>query len=1001
MSSLGRKVSPRVTSFTAQAFSGQVNLTWAVADAKGTVNAVLTRSPVFQTPVLLTDTYTYADTGLTDGQAYDYTLTVTDARDLASASATVSATPNNVPANASVPVSDTVSLTLTDSGVVVDTTPVADILQTIRDAGFIVVTDYAGVTNDGTGDSILGLQTAAHDGYCSRRPLYFPHQADGSLGVYRISDTLRGHTWSPWGTAGGGNSHGIPNDQAHVWIGANSATVGRPVIKLTNTAPLFDSNPATNVLNARPVVCFREFEAVTSAGVDVEGTAAGGGANFITLDSLASATDSAYLNYACFITSGPGFGQGRKVSAYTGANKRVTVTPNWAIQPTSSSKYQLLPVPSNPLTEPTGWDGGSYELYDNVLRNLEIDTNGHLGATGVYYPSAQGPVMIDVKIVATGSWYGLWGCPGRSSPTINTEIVGGRIPLRIGTTPALSDGITGATFVGLTMTAEASTNQMIEHGDSAPAVFVGFDFDCGSLPAYLMESNSTTAGNTVTFHDGIVRKTSGVAFDNAQGKNMYLRNVYVTGTNNVLSHPGGTVTAAGTFGGATPWKRIVELAYCNQLPASQTLPLAIGTTNAKSFNMIDGVINSTALAVNTITASLATSAVPTDLVSKHVVTPPMIDDGLPYLDISQAPYNAPTIPMGSGDAGAYVPTTPERLIIDDQTGSQIYRGTGVTGTQGFHNTTADARAAIQQAIDDASASTVYNGRVFIPRGLWFIGLSTGNTYSLNLKANTKLFGIGKHVSNLAAHGSWVPTTEVFMINTVNDAAATTYAGHFSLIPNRRAGSNVGGIFTGDRFSGFKWRAGRASATQCIDFDYWNNALTATNEHSHYYITLNGGGKHYEITEGGAHGTLAHPDARVIKIIDTTGEPLFLYGNNLEATKDANVALRALTNMEITRASNIRSYGHKREGVTTATCIITDSTNIVLFGGAAMEDGLNYFKVAGTSTDIVIACMLVRTNDQASSTFYTLRDEVGTPAEVIWPQGICYYRRGANPDDTFP
>lgn len=57
--------------------------------------------------------------------------------------------------------------------------------------GYLVVTHYAGVRNDGTGDSTAGLQQAVDDAYANDLVAFFP------LGTYLISDTLRLFQWRP------------------------------------------------------------------------------------------------------------------------------------------------------------------------------------------------------------------------------------------------------------------------------------------------------------------------------------------------------------------------------------------------------------------------------------------------------------------------------------------------------------------------------------------------------------------------------------------------------------------------------------------------------------------------------------------------------------------------------------------------------------------------------------------------------------------------------------
>ena len=73
------------------------------------------------------------------------------------------------------------------------------------------------------------------------------------------------------------------------------------------------------------------------------GTTVAGGVNTIMFDNAAAAQDSIYVGDIVVIIGGPGFGQSRQISAYIGATRTATISPNWTTNPTSSSIYQLLP----------------------------------------------------------------------------------------------------------------------------------------------------------------------------------------------------------------------------------------------------------------------------------------------------------------------------------------------------------------------------------------------------------------------------------------------------------------------------------------------------------------------------------------------------------------------------------------------------------------------------------------------------------------------------------
>jgi hypothetical protein len=72
------------------------------------------------------------------------------------------------------------------------------------------------------------------------------------------------------------------------------------------------------------------------------GLAQGGGANTITLQTTASATDNIYNGQTIRILSGTGDDQIRMIESYNGTTKVATVDPAWTTQPDNTSYYGTL-----------------------------------------------------------------------------------------------------------------------------------------------------------------------------------------------------------------------------------------------------------------------------------------------------------------------------------------------------------------------------------------------------------------------------------------------------------------------------------------------------------------------------------------------------------------------------------------------------------------------------------------------------------------------------------
>jgi hypothetical protein len=75
-----------------------------------------------------------------------------------------------------------------------------------------------------------------------------------------------------------------------------------------------------------------------------EGVAQGGSNNTITLNSLASSDNDAYVGQIIFLTAGTGADQSRRVISYDGATKIATVDRNWITNPAAGTIYTALPT---------------------------------------------------------------------------------------------------------------------------------------------------------------------------------------------------------------------------------------------------------------------------------------------------------------------------------------------------------------------------------------------------------------------------------------------------------------------------------------------------------------------------------------------------------------------------------------------------------------------------------------------------------------------------------
>jgi hypothetical protein len=97
-----------------------------------------------------------------------------------------------------------------------------------------------------------------------------------------------------------------------------------------------------------------------------EGLAQAGTASTITLNTLASDADNAYVGQVVFIRSGTGEDQVRAVTAYDGTTKIATLEYDWDVIPDTTSAYVMLPYHVHRLSEISSaiWDA---QLADHTI----------------------------------------------------------------------------------------------------------------------------------------------------------------------------------------------------------------------------------------------------------------------------------------------------------------------------------------------------------------------------------------------------------------------------------------------------------------------------------------------------------------------------------------------------------------------------------------------------------------------------------------------------------
>jgi hypothetical protein len=115
---------------------------------------------------------------------------------------------------------------------------------------------------------------------------------------------------------------------------------------------------------------------VTVLAAAVTGTAQAGGANTITLEAGASATDDFYNGMPISVTGGTGSGQSAVIVDYNGTTKVATVSSAWTTEPDATSGYSIAAnVGYRPVSSLEG-DSATFYAYIDGLRHIILGARG-------------------------------------------------------------------------------------------------------------------------------------------------------------------------------------------------------------------------------------------------------------------------------------------------------------------------------------------------------------------------------------------------------------------------------------------------------------------------------------------------------------------------------------------------------------------------------------------------------------------------------------------------
>lgn len=596
--------------------------------------------------------------------------------------------------------------------------------------------------------------------------------------------------------------------------------------------------------------------------------------------------------------------------------------------------------------------------FHQMLRGIDLDcnaaddANGNDGAIGLYFNQAQNASIENVKVIATGAFAAFRGVPGAASIIVNIEAVGGRYGIYTSIDKAGGCAIVGAKLKDQTINA-------VHYDGFVPLVLVGFEI---TTPANSTQAAVTTVpnsgppkANTSGIHliDGIIRlggNPAAAAINNSIGKNIYVRNVYISGGNPVEDNSTNLVKSNSTVTTGTGlWKRIVEYSYCDQAEAD--------AESKVSYNLVGATEARTPTPVSTIYSTVAAGSVPANLITRHIWSAlPSVDD----------------IDAVDAFALGIVPAVNE---LDPVTVDH---------------------SALQAIIDQ-------NRKIFLRKGIYRL------TGPITLHPNTILYGADRNLTRIEVAGTFLPTVETALISTDDSPTATTYMGDLS-IGVYAGGSAPSGWYNSphpnDWFNALDWRAGKDSMVH-MGLVYLAPANVGgrwyTNKHSLIRIRGSGGGRWYYCGSV-KNFTSQHADYRILKV-EGTRQPLWIYGLNPEHPKGCDAFV------EFNDAQNVRIYSVKSEFNGDWVTLLENSPaaksvvlkfvgcmNVALFGHGAIRNGVNDRGVVEFwDSDRVLATLitpeLLRFDTPNDDTLREIVDNQRTKG-VRYPHVVALYKRGS-------
>lgn len=162
--------------------------------------------------------------------------------------------------------------------------------------------------------------------------------------------------------------------------------------------------------------------------------------------------------------------------------------------------------------------------FNQVFKGIDIDVrgDGNAGAVGIRHAGSQGSTLEDVTVWAQGAYAGIYNPPGQGGGVYKVSVEGGRYGVWA------DNRARYPVLAGILLRGQEEA-AILWQGQSN-LTLAGFLIERTSPgPVIRAQKGGKPHSRSLTLVDGFIRGAGGVALDNGEGRNLYLKDVRVSG----------------------------------------------------------------------------------------------------------------------------------------------------------------------------------------------------------------------------------------------------------------------------------------------------------------------------------------------------------------------------------------------------------------------------------------------------------------------------------------